>query len=112
MLNAIGNLTSAASQLPIAPHQLERVGRAGNTADVSPLKGAHEFGNLFNKLIDDVGASRQAANTATQNVMLGQTDQLHTAMISLQESSLALNLMVEVRNKLVESYQELMRTPV
>ena len=44
--------------------------------------------------------------------MLGKSDQLHNAMISLQESSLALGLMVEVRNKLVESYQELMRMPV
>jgi len=112
MLNAIGNLTSAAQSLPVAPNQLERLGRAGKPADVSPLKGAHEFGNLFNKLIDDVGATRQTAAAETQRVMLGQSDQLHTAMISLQESSLALNLMVEVRNKLVESYQELMRTPV
>ena len=37
---------------------------------------------------------------------------LHQAMISMQEASVAFTLMVEVRNKLVESYQELMRMQV
>ena len=66
-------------------------------------------------LCGGAAAVHNAADLAaaeTQKVMLGQTDQLHSAMISMQESSLALGMMVEVRNKLVESYQELMRMPV
>jgi flagellar hook-basal body complex protein FliE len=36
---------------------------------------------------------------------------LHQSVIAMQEASVAFNLMVQVRNKLVESYQELMRMP-
>ena len=41
--------------------------------------------------------------------LLGDSDQLHQSVIAMQEASVALSLMVEVRNKLVDSYQELMR---
>jgi flagellar hook-basal body complex protein FliE len=44
--------------------------------------------------------------------MLGESDNIHRSMIAMQEAGLAFNLLVEVRNKLVESYQELMRMPV
>jgi flagellar hook-basal body complex protein FliE len=45
-------------------------------------------------------------------VLLGQNDQLHQSVIAMQEASVAFSLMVQVRNKLVDSYQELMRMPV
>jgi len=45
-------------------------------------------------------------------VLLGDSDQLHTSVIAMQEASVAFTMMVEVRNKLVESYQELMRMQV
>jgi flagellar hook-basal body complex protein FliE len=113
MLSPIGSFNAAGAMPPaITPARIERNNRPEFTAKTSELGGAHQFGSLFTKLIDEVDSTRQAAAAETQKVMLGQTDQIHNAMISLQESSLALGLMVEVRNKLVESYQELMRMPV
>jgi flagellar hook-basal body complex protein FliE len=51
--------------------------------------------------------------TATPTeVLLGETDQLHQSVIAMQEAGVAFSMMVEVRNKLVESYQELMRMQV
>ncbi len=112
MLSPIGSFPSIANQPAIMPSRLDRAAAPATTQSAGELGGAHEFGNLFTKLVDQVDSTRQAADVETQKVMLGQTDQLHSAMISLQESSLALGMMVEVRNKLVESYQELMRMPV
>jgi flagellar hook-basal body complex protein FliE len=48
----------------------------------------------------------------TRKVLLGETDQLHQSVIARQEASVSFALMVEVRNKLVESYQELIRMQV
>jgi flagellar hook-basal body complex protein FliE len=45
-------------------------------------------------------------------VLSGEATNLHQAMIASQESSVSFTLMVELRNKLVESYQELMRAQV
>jgi flagellar hook-basal body complex protein FliE len=112
MISPIGSSFIPAAPPGIAPARLDRATRPAGPEQTGPLGGAHQFGSLFTKLVDEVDSTRQAASAATQDVMLGKSDQLHNAMISLQESSIALNLMVEVRNKLVESYQELMRMPV
>jgi flagellar hook-basal body complex protein FliE len=54
----------------------------------------------------------QAADAAKTSLLTGETSNVHQAMIAVQESNVAFSLMVEVRNKLVDSYQELMRMQV
>jgi flagellar hook-basal body complex protein FliE len=85
---------------------------AGLTPSPTGPNRVDGFGALVANLVNQVEGVRQNAAAQTQQVMLGQSGALHTSVIALQESSIALSLMVEVRNKLVESYQELLRTPV
>lgn len=73
---------------------------------VAPADG---FGQMLDGLVGMVQQKQAAASETTRRVLLGESDQLHQSMISMQEASVAFSLMVEVRNKLVESYQELMR---
>jgi flagellar hook-basal body complex protein FliE len=70
------------------------------------------FTNLFETMIQSVNAKQIEAKDISRQVLLGQNDQLHQSVIAMQEASVAFTLMVEVRNKLVDSYQELMRLPV
>jgi len=70
------------------------------------------FGNMFEKLISSVDAKESQAQAVTRDVLLGKNDQVHQSMIAMQEANVAFQLMVQVRNKVVESYQELMRMPV
>jgi flagellar hook-basal body complex protein FliE len=70
------------------------------------------FGAMLDGLVGAVDAKQQAAGALTRKVLLGETDQLHQSVIAMQEAGVAFTMMVEVRNKLVESYQELMRMQV
>ena len=70
------------------------------------------FTEMLDGLISTVDAKQQASQDMTRKVLLGESDQLHQSVIAMQEASVAFSLMVEVRNKLVESYQELMRMQV
>lgn len=79
----------------------------GNIA--APTDG---FGQMLDGLVSTVQAKSTAAQEATRKVLLGDSDQLHQSVIAMQEASVAFTMMVEVRNKLVESYQELMRMQV
>lgn len=75
--------------------------------------GAPEgFGHMLDGLVGVVESKNSAAQAATRKVLLGDSDQLHQSVIAMQEASVAFSMMVEVRNKLVESYQELMRMQV
>ncbi len=67
---------------------------------------------MLDGLVGTVEAKTSAASELTRKVLLGDSDQLHQSVIAMQEASVAFSMMVEVRNKLVESYQELMRMQV
>jgi flagellar hook-basal body complex protein FliE len=75
----------------------------------APTQG---FGQMLDGLVGTVVGKQDAAQAMTRQVLLGDSDQLHQSVIAMQEASVAFSLMVEVRNKLVESYQELMRMQV
>jgi flagellar hook-basal body complex protein FliE len=86
------------------------------TAGLAPaLHGApptEGFSQMLDGLVATVESKQVAADGITRKVLLGESDQLHQSVIAMQEASVAFSMMVEVRNKLVESYQELMRMQV
>jgi flagellar hook-basal body complex protein FliE len=67
---------------------------------------------MLDGLVATVDAKQSAAQSMTRKVLMGDTDQLHQSVIAMQEAGVAFSMMVEIRNKLVESYQELMRMQV
>ncbi len=70
------------------------------------------FGKVLEGLVSGVENRQAEARDVTRSVLLGENPNLHQSVIAMQEASVAFSLMVEVRNKVVESYQELMRMPV
>ena len=70
------------------------------------------FGKVFEQLVSSVDSKQRESQALTRDVLMGNNDNLHQSMIAMQEAGVAFQLMVEVRNKVVESYQELMRMPV
>ncbi len=80
-------------------------------APAAPAPG-ESFARVFDQLVTTVESKQADANAVTRQVLLGDNAQLHQSVIARQEASVAFSLMVEVRNKVIESYQELMRMPV
>lgn len=87
------------------------LGKLGETGIAQGPKESG-FGSMFENMIETVQQKQATASDLTKQVLLGENDQMHQSVIAMQEASVAFTLMVEVRNKLVESYQELMRMPV
>jgi flagellar hook-basal body complex protein FliE len=71
-----------------------------------------QFSRLLGNFVSEVNSKQDAASQATQGVLTGQNVSLHQAVIAMEEASVSFQLMVEVRNKLLDSYQELMRMQV
>ena len=70
------------------------------------------FANVFGQLVNEVGDKQAAAGENLSALLGGQNVSLHQAMISMEEASVSFQMMVEVRNKLLEAYQELMRMQI
>ena len=107
-LGSIGSLMGSPLQRIDAPLPKIGVGPAAPQTSV-PKEG---FGSMLDGLVATVDAKQSAAQAEARKVLLGDSDQLHQSVIAMQEASVAFTMMVEVRNKLVESYQELMRMQV
>ena len=70
------------------------------------------FEKLVSGLVNEVSAKQAAAGESVNALLSGQNTSLHQTMIAMEEASISFQLMVEVRNKMLESYQELMRMQV
>ena len=70
------------------------------------------FANVLGRVVGEVNDKQMAAGEAVNGLLAGNNVSLHQAMIAMEEASVSFQLMVEVRNKLLESYQELMRMQV
>jgi flagellar hook-basal body complex protein FliE len=85
---------------------------AGAPGGAAPEAGATEsFGQALGRLVQSVEASTSEANDAVAK-MIDKSGEVHDAMIALQRADLTLQFAVQVRNKLVTAYQDIMRMPV
>lgn len=103
--------------MAIGPVALERVAAsveaATRTAKSAPSGGgpATAFADTVSRLVEGVEKQTAQANAAVSG-MLDKSVDVHDAMIALQKSELALQLTVQIRNKFVQAYQDVMRMPV
>jgi flagellar hook-basal body complex protein FliE len=70
------------------------------------------FADMFQKFVRGVDHKKKVSAKETQDLILGRSDNIHEAVVKSEEAKVAFNLMIEVRNKLVDSYKELMRMQV
>ncbi|MCL2003391.1 MAG: flagellar hook-basal body complex protein FliE [Oscillospiraceae bacterium] len=71
------------------------------------------FSSFLTEAIDRTIASDAESKMANVDLLLGEGDQdLHSVIIAGQKAEVLLNLTVQIRNKMVESYQEIMRMQI
>ena len=82
-------------------------------ADNTPAAGGADFAQILQNSIDKVNQTQQGANQMAETLAAGDTSQnLHEVMIALQTASVSFQEMVQVRNKLVTAYQDVMNIQV
>jgi flagellar hook-basal body complex protein FliE len=98
--------------MPIDPISAATLALTPSGQSPAPVTaGADGFGSSLKDLISTVDGSATQANDAVGKMIDGTGD-VHEAMIALQRSDLMLQLTVQVRNKLVQAYQDVMRMPI
>ncbi len=78
----------------------------------APAAAGNNFSSLLGNLVSDVNAQQQTASQSVAALQSGQNVPLHQAVVSMEEASVSFQLLVEVRNRLLESYQEVMRMQI
>ena len=81
-------------------------------SNISPAEAQENFGDLLKNAIGSLNESQKASDVATEKLIRGEEIELHDVMIASQKASIKLNATLEIRNKVIEAYQEIMRMPV
>lgn len=78
----------------------------------SSSQTGEDFGKTLMDVLKDVNASQQDSIAKQNAFMTGQPIDVHDVMIAMERASMTLQLTMQVRNKLLEAYQEVMRMQV
>ncbi len=79
----------------------------------SPSEGEQQsFGELVKEFVGDVNSLQFKAGNAIDMFVTGEATDVHQVMVAAQQAGIALDLMLEVRNRVLEGYQELIRMQV
>lgn len=70
------------------------------------------FEDLVRGLIQDTNSQQTAVRDSVQQLVSGETDSIHDVVLTASRADLAFRLVMEIRNRLISSYQEIMRMQV
>ncbi len=79
------------------------------TKNVTPYEAQKSFSNYLKQSIEQLNRTQIESDRLTNKLAMGENVELHDVMIASQKAFITMQLAMEVRNKAVEAYQEIMR---
>lgn len=93
-----------------------KVNGIGQSLNLSESKNVKKndisFGEYLKNSLDSINDAQVKADEEMVKFMAGEEEDIHDVLIATEEARLQLELAVQVRNKLIDSYQEIMRTQI
>jgi flagellar hook-basal body complex protein FliE len=82
------------------------------SVDKALQSSSDSFGSMLNKAITDVNSLQAEAGKAMDKLVTGEASDLHEVMIAVEKARTSFDLLMEIRNKTVDMYREIMRMQV
>ncbi|NLN46317.1 MAG: flagellar hook-basal body complex protein FliE [Clostridiaceae bacterium] len=108
-----------ASSLSGATYEFATRGTSGVTTNAktgvgSPeaVSGAGHFSETMNQLLEQTGTSTAEARTEAMSLLTGETDSIHSIVLAGEKAEIALQLTLQIRNKVLDAYNEVMRMQI
>ncbi|RJO65987.1 MAG: flagellar hook-basal body complex protein FliE [Myxococcales bacterium] len=96
---------------PAAYRKLAQTKPVAETASAE-AKGSTSFSEVLKKSLSEVNADQTQADQAIADFLTGKSAGLHETMLALEKADTSVRLLVQVRNKAVDAYREIMRMQV
>ncbi len=81
------------------------------TAGSAATQGA-SFGGIMERLLDSAATSNQTAEASLRGLASGEGTNLHSVLLNMAQADLSFRLVLEIRNRLTQAYQEIMKMQV
>lgn len=99
-MNNIQGLTGLAN----APQQLSK--------ESEVTKSSNAFGDMLTNMVSDTNEAQATGDKAIEGLQSGKAQHLHEVMISVEEADMSLRMLVQLRNKALTAYEEIMRMQI
>jgi flagellar hook-basal body complex protein FliE len=86
--------------------------RAPETLSIEKEKAPHAFADVLKSSLDEVNKLQVKADAAANSLATGDQTSVQDTMIAMEQADLSFRFMMQVRNKIVDAYQEIMRMQV
>jgi flagellar hook-basal body complex protein FliE len=83
-------------------------GDGGRMVPVAPDTGNTGFGDVLTRAVNEVSAAQDLSGETTRRFLNGEPVELHQVMAASAEAGIALDTMIELRNKVVDAYRTVM----
>jgi flagellar hook-basal body complex protein FliE len=100
----------------MAINPINSIGPAGEVDALNKIrqaagssKGVPSFKETLGSFLNDVNGLQKKADESIQKMASGEINDVHQVMSSVEEANVAFNMMMEIRNKVMDAYQEVMR---
>ena len=84
--------------------------------EVNSLKGTESsqvsFGDMLKKALNNVNDLQVNADNLTNDLAAGKTDNIHEVLIAGEKAGISLDLTMQIRNKVLDAYNEIMRMQI
>ncbi len=70
------------------------------------------FSEVIGELVNDVDKLHKNAESTTEKLVTGELEDVHQVVMAMEEAQTSFKLLMEVRNKMIEAYKEIMKTSV
>lgn len=80
--------------------------------EMAPLSPKNDFGVWLEKNLDVLNDQIRQAELQVRKVAAGEDVNLHEMMMSIEKAKLSFQLTLQIRNKILEAYQDIMRTQI
>lgn len=104
------NPVSESFQNQLQPMEIPQI--AAPAVSAGSASGPSTWGHMVQQMVMDVNSKQQTAAQQVSDVLQGGPTPVHEAMVSTEEASLSFEFLAEMRNKVVDAYQQVMQMQV
>lgn len=96
----------------LVPGLIEKIGKGQSSTAMTEEANGPRFTELLSSMIQSVNETQKEAGELQQAFLLGEPVELHQVMIKAEEAGLSMDLLLEIRGKLINAYNDLIKMPI
>jgi len=99
-------------RIDLLPENLREAPQQTGKSRNQPPKEGGQFVDTLKKFISEVNDLQKEAGESIERLASGDINNIHEVMVAIEKANVSFELMMEIRNKVLEAYREIMRMQV